>query len=106
MEEHCRKTLSPKFANGLSGVDGKRIVLQQPKNSGSHYRNYQGSDSIILMGMIWPEYEFLFTDVGMDGRNSKGGNWSQSPLNLALQSRSLNLSDPTAVIVSDPACLV
>ena len=58
------------------------------------------------MGMIGPEYEFLFTDVGMDGRNSKGGNWSLSPLNLALQSRSLNLSDPTAVIVPDPTCLV
>ena len=58
------------------------------------------------MGMIGPEYEFLFTDVEMDGRNSKGGNWSQSPLNLALQSGSLNLSEPTAVIVPDPTCRV
>ena len=42
------------FPNGLGGVDGKYIVLQQPKNSGSHYRNYKGSDSIILMGLIAP----------------------------------------------------
>ena len=48
------------FPNGLSAVDGKHIVIQQPKNSGSHYRNYKGGDSIILMGMIGPEYEFLF----------------------------------------------
>ena len=83
------------FPNGVGGVDGKHIVLQQPKNSGSHYRNYKGSDSIILMGMIGPEYEFLFVDVGMNGRNSDGGNWSQSPLKSALVSGSLNLPDPT-----------
>ena len=35
------------------------------------------------MGMIGPEYEFLFADVGMNGRNSDS-NWSQSPLSLPL----------------------
>ena len=69
------------FPNGIGGVDGKHIVLQQPKNSGSHYRNYKGS---VLIGMIGPEYEFLFADVGMNGRNSDGGNWSQSSLKLPL----------------------
>ena len=47
------------------------------------------------MGMIGPEYEFLFGDVKMNGKNSDGGNWSQSPVKLALESGSLNLPDPT-----------
>ena len=47
------------------------------------------------MGMIGPEYEFLFVDVGMNDRNSDGGNWSQSPLKSALVSGLLNLPDPT-----------
>ena len=47
------------------------------------------------MGMIGPEYEFLFGDVGMNVRNSDGGNWSQSPLKLALEYGPLNLPDPT-----------
>ena len=62
------------FPNGLGGADGKRIVLQQPKSSGSHYRNYKGTDSVILLAMVGPEYEFLFVDAGMNGRNSDGGN--------------------------------
>ena len=60
------------FPNGLGGVDGKHIVLQQPKSSGLHYQNYKGTNNIILLAMVGPEYEFLFVDVGMNGRNSNG----------------------------------
>ena len=83
------------FPNWLGGADGKHIVLQPPKNSGSRYRNYEGSDSIILMGMIASDYEFFFAIVEMNGRNFDGSNWFQSPLKLALESGSLNLPDPT-----------
>ena len=44
------------FANGIGAVDGKHI-LQQPIDSGSHYGNYEGTDSIILLAMSGPEYE-------------------------------------------------
>ena len=37
----------------------------------------------------------FFAEVKMNGRNSNGGNWSQSPIKLALESGSLNLPDPT-----------
>ena len=70
-------------------------MLQQPKSSGSHYRNYKGTDSIILLAMVGPEYEFLFVDVRMNGRNSDGGNWSQSCLKNGLEKNTLNLPDPT-----------
>lgn len=83
------------FPNGIGGVDGKHIVLQQPRNSGSHYRNYKGTDSIILLAMVGPEYEFLFADVGMNGRNSDGGNWSQSCLKRGLEENTLNLPNAT-----------
>ena len=84
-------------SNGLGGVDGKHILSQQPKSSGSHYRNYKGTDSIILLAMVGPEYGFLFVDVGMNGRNSDGGNWSQSRLKNGLEKNTLNLSDSTAL---------
>ena len=71
------------FPNGIREIDGKHIVKQQPKDSGLQYRNYKRTDSIILLGMIGPEYEFLYADVGINGRNSDEGNQSQS-LSLSL----------------------
>lgn len=68
------------FPNMIGAIDGKHIVLQQPYNSGSHYRNYKGTDSIILMAIVGPKYQFLFAEVGMNGRISDGGNWAQSPV--------------------------
>ena len=43
--------------------------------------------------MVVPEYEFLFVDVGMNGRNSDRGNWSQSHLKNGLEKSTLNLPD-------------
>ena len=54
--------------------------MQQPDDSGSHYRNYKETDSIVLMVMVGPEYEFLYVDVGANGRNSDGGIWDQCKL--------------------------
>ena len=47
--------------------------------------------------MVGPEYEFLFV-VGMNGRNSDGGNWSQSRLKNGLEKNTLNFSDPTPLL--------
>ena len=70
-------------------------MLQQPKSSGSRYPNYKGTDGVILLTMVGPEYEFLFVDVGMNGRNSDGGNWSQPRLKNGFEKNTLNLPDPT-----------
>ena len=63
------------FPNGIGAIDGKHIVMQQPGLSGSHYRNYKGSDSIVFLVMVGPEYELLYVDVGASGRNSDNGIW-------------------------------
>ena len=69
--------------------------MEQPSNSGSHYRNYKGSDSIILLAVVGPEYEFLYAEDGMNGRNSDGGAWAQSPLKMALEDNTLNIPKST-----------
>ena len=47
------------FPNGIGAINGKYIVMQQAFHSVSHYRNYEGTDSIKLLVMIGPEYKFL-----------------------------------------------
>ena len=51
------------FPNGIGAIDGKHIVMKQPDDSGSHYRNYKGTDSIVLMSMVGSEYEFLYVCI-------------------------------------------
>ena len=85
------------FPNMIGAVDGKHDILQQPCNSASHYRNHKGTDSIIFMAVVGPEYQFLFADVGMSGRNSDGGNWLQSPMRKALGKNTLSLSKPKSL---------
>ena len=86
------------FRNTIGAVDGKHIVLEQPSNLGSHYRNYKGSDSIILFAVVGPEYEFLYAEVGMNGRNSNGGAWAQSLLKMALENNTLNVLKSTPLL--------
>ena len=79
------------FPNTFGAIDGRHIVLEQPKNSGSHYHNYKGTESIFLTAVVCPEYQFLYSEVCMNGRNSDGGDWAQSPLKKALENNTLNL---------------
>ena len=79
------------FPNLIGAIDGKHIVLEQPKQSGSHYRNYKETDSIILMAVVGPEYEFLFADVGMNGHSSDCGKWLRNLMKKALEENSLDL---------------
>ena len=46
------------------------------------------------MAVVGPEYQFLFSDVGMNERNSDRGNWLQSPMRKALEKNTLSLPKP------------
>ena len=83
------------FPNCLGAIDGKHIVMIQPGcTSGSHYRNYNGSDSVILLAVVGPNYEFLYVDVGANGRMSDGGIWNRSSLKACPSSRDNPLQIP------------
>jgi len=61
------------FPHCIGAMDGKHIITQCPINSGSEYINYKGTFSVVLMALVDANYNFLYADIGCQGRISDGG---------------------------------
>ena len=66
-------------------MDGKHIVIKQPKNSGSYYFNYKGTFSVVLLALVDANCKFMYVDVGCNGRISDGGVYGSSSLSKAIE---------------------
>ena len=55
------------FPNGVGAIDGKRVIVQQPSNSGSHFYDYKGNNSIVLLAVFGPDYQCLWASAGTNG---------------------------------------
>ena len=69
--EHFEKVWN--FPHCLGAMDGKHVVLQAPVCSGSNFYNYKSTFSIVLFALVDAKYNFLFVDVGFQGRISDEG---------------------------------
>lgn len=78
------------FPNGIGAIDGKRINIQQPHNSGSHYYDYKGNNSVILLAAFGPDYQCIWASIGTNGRSSDAAIWQNADLRVALQDRTNN----------------
>ena len=80
------------FPNCVGAMDGKHIILQSPRCSGSDYYNYKGFFSIVLFALVDADYNIIFADVGCQGRISDGGVFRNTEFYRRMQANLLQLS--------------
>lgn len=81
------------FPHCLGALDGKHVVLQAPMKTGSEFFNYKSTFSIVLFALVDAEYNFLYIDVGGQGRISDGGIFKNCSLYQKLHNNKLNFPE-------------
>lgn len=94
------------FPMCIGAIDGKRILLEKPANSGSEFYDYKGHFSIILLAVVDADYKFIFVDIAGPGRASDGGVWDMCSMKKALESEDnvLNIPSTDRLPFSDKQC--
>ncbi|XP_041785723.1 uncharacterized protein LOC121603440 isoform X2 [Anopheles merus] len=88
------------FPHVIGAMDGRHIEIRKPRNSGSEYYNYKGFHSIVLLAIVDANYNFLYADVGCQGRISDGGVFKNCAIYPQFENNILNLPEPQ--ILSTP----
>ena len=68
------------FPNCVGAVDCKHCNLICPPRTGSWYRNYKHSFSIVLLAVVDAAYKFTWVDIGRSGGNSDAGLFRKTAL--------------------------
>lgn len=82
------------FPHAIGAMDGKHVCLQAPLNSGTEFYNYKHFSSIVLLVLVDANYNFMYVNVGCQGRISDGGVFKNTSLYRNLENKSLNLPKP------------
>lgn len=81
------------FPHCVGVMDGKHIMMQAPKNSGSDFFNYKGFFSVVLFGIANADYQLQYFNIGSQGRISDGGVFNSTTFKKMMIQSKLNLPE-------------
>ena len=76
--------------NCIGAGDGKHIRIRCPPNTGSDFYNYKSFFSSVFLAFVGPQYQFLYLDVGCQGRSSDSGIFRRSTLWQEIEPNAIN----------------
>ncbi|XP_071647555.1 uncharacterized protein [Temnothorax longispinosus] len=85
------------FQNCVGAIDGKHVVVQCFKNTGSTFYNYKGTFSIVLLAACDTQYRFIYVSIGSAGKESDGGIFQSSDFGKDIIEQKLPLPPPTVL---------
>ena len=68
------------FPHCVRSINDKHIPITAPSNSGSYFFIYKGTYSVLLMAVVDLNKEFIYVNVGRNGRVADGGVWGNCSL--------------------------
>ncbi|KAL3182478.1 hypothetical protein MRX96_007166 [Rhipicephalus microplus] len=88
------------FPNCIGAIDGKHVLIKKPPKSGTIYRNYKKSFSVILLAVVDADYKFLYTDIGAPGSEGDAGVWQTTLLQKDIDNKKAGLPELVKVASS------
>ena len=83
------------FPNCLGGgLDGKHVRIYPPANLGSLYHNFKGGFSVVLIGLVDANLEFIYVDAGQCRHHADGGIWRNCALNQRMEQGVAHIPPP------------
>jgi len=79
------------FPHCIGSMDGKHVTLQCPIKSGSDYYNYKCFFSIVLFALVDADYNFIYANVGCQGRINDGGVFKNCELFKKVENNTLGV---------------
>lgn len=79
------------FLHCLGALDGKHVLIQSLKKSGSDFYNYKNLFNIVLFAVVNAKYNFMYVNAGCQGRISSSGVFNNSELCKRITNKTLNI---------------
>nr|XP_037285860.1 protein ALP1-like [Rhipicephalus microplus] len=85
------------FPNCLGSIDGKHVIIECPRNTGSRNLNYKKTFSVVFLAVCDAHYRFTYVDMGHFGGEGDSGIFLRSRLLDCFNRRLFGVPPPSNV---------